>query len=103
MVRAMGERDHSELIRNGIVEAMWQDAVLRTKKLAATKRSTINQQIEEISGQFQYAIVAYDEGLMKDDKQLASAVWRRFFNADCDNYEHIELIVKYIRMNVSRQ
>lgn len=101
MVRAMSEKEHGEFIRNCIVEAMWRDAVLRTKKMAPEKRSTINRQMEQISGQFQYSIVAYDEGLMTDDKQLASAVWRRFFEMDCDNYEQLELLVKYIRINVS--
>lgn len=34
MVRAMAERDHGQIIRNGIVEAMWTDALTRSKAMA---------------------------------------------------------------------
>lgn len=101
MVRAMGERQHGELIRNNVVESLWSDVMVRTGTLAPNEASTVKKQIKELSGQFQYAIISYDEGLTKDDKQMASALWKRFFNSNCDNYEHIELMIKYIRYNVS--
>lgn len=101
MVRAMAERDRGQLIRNNIVESMWSDALERSKIVAPDDSRIVKKQIHELSGQFQYAIVSYDEGLTKDDKQLASALWKRFFNSNCDNYEHIELMVKYVRINVS--
>lgn len=101
MVRAMAERDHGVLIRNNMVETLWSDAMVRTKSLAPGESRQVKKQIKELSGQFQYAIISYDEGLTKDDKQLASALWKRFFSSNCDNYEHIELMVKYIRYNVS--
>lgn len=101
MVRAMGERQHAELIRNNVVESLWSDVMIRTQTLAPDEARTVKKQIKELSGQFQYAIISYDEGLTKDDKQMASALWKRFFNSNCDNYEHIELMVKYIRYNVS--
>lgn len=100
MVRAMAEREHGQIIRNGIVAALWTDALERSKSLAPGSMRLIKKQIEELSEQFQYAIVSYDEGLTKDDKQLASALWKRFFESNCDNYEHIELLIKYIRYNV---
>lgn len=101
MVRAMAERDRGQLIRNSIVESLWADALTRSKTMAPDDSRLVKKQIEELSGQFQYAIVSYDEGLTKDDRQLASALWKRFFNSNCDDYEHIELMVKYIRLNVS--
>lgn len=101
MVRAMAEREHGQIIRNGIVAALWTDALERSKSLAPGSMRLIKKQIEELSEQFQYAIVSYDEGLTKDDKQLASALWKRFFQSNCDDYEHIELLIKYIRYNVS--
>lgn len=100
MVRAMAEREHHEVIRNGIVAALWRDSFERARQLGEHGR-IIKTQLNELSQQFQYAIVAYDEGLMTNDKQLASAIWRRFFDSNCDNYELIELMVKYIRLNVS--
>lgn len=58
------------------------------------------KQVTELSEQFQAALVAYDEGL-SDDRVLASAVWRRFFNLDHDtNAEKIEMVVHFIRHQV---
>lgn len=99
MVRAMAEIEHGQAIRNEISGALWSDVVTRTKEIGQSR--LVKKQINLLSQQFQYAIVAYDEGLTTDDKQLASALWTRFFDSNCDNYENIELLVKYIRYNVS--
>lgn len=101
MVRSMGERQDGPLIRNNIIETLWSDVSVRANTMAPDDSRTVKKQIEELTGQLQYAIILYDEGLTKDDKQLASALWTRFFNSNCDNYEHIELMVKYTRYNVS--
>lgn len=101
MVRAMGEKENAKDIRDGIVTAMWTDAVTRATKMAPGSAKKMKLQIVEISEQFQYALLSYDEGLATTDQQLASALWVRFFASNCDNYEHIELLVKYIRYNVS--
>lgn len=101
MVRGMAEREHGMIIRNGIVAAMWTDSLERAKSMAPGSFGLIKKQIKEISGQFHYAIISYDEGLTTDDKQLASALWKRFFESNSDDYEQIELLVKYIRYNVS--
>lgn len=99
-VRAIADREHGEVIRNAIIEAMWHDVSYRAKKLSPTRQSLIKNQIEELSGQFQYAMIAYDEGLMTNDMRLASALWERYFNRNSDNFDQIELLVKYVRMNV---
>lgn len=99
-VRAMADREYGDVIRNAIIEGMWQDVSYRAKKLSPSRQSIIRKQIEELSGQFQYAMLAYDEGLMTNDMRLASALWERFFERKSDNFDQIELLVKYIRMNV---
>lgn len=101
MVRAMGERENGVFIRNKIVEAMWKDVDLRTKHLGETNRRLMKKQIQELSEQFQYSLFAYDEGITSDDKQLASTIWVQFFNKSCDDYVQVELLVKYVRANVS--
>lgn len=58
-------------------------------------------QIDELSKQFQAALVAYDEGLQSNDKVLASALWRRFFHQNCDSPENLELLIYYVRKQVS--
>lgn len=101
MVRAMAETNHRVYIRNIIVQSMWDDTLFRAKKLSPQRQSVVTKQVEMLSQQFQYAIIAYDEGLLTDDKKLARAIWERFFEQNCDDYEHIELMVKYVRANVS--
>lgn len=51
----------------------------------------------ELSYQFNAAIIGYDEGIMSDDKLLASALWRRFFVYECNNPEHLEKLLIYVR------
>ena len=35
---------------------------------------------------------------MSNDRVLAGALWRRFFEMNCDDYEKIEKLVKYVRL-----
>lgn len=60
-----------------------------------------NKQIKEISEQFNAALIGYDEGIQSDDKVLAAALWRRFFYLECNNPEHIETLIIYVRKQVS--
>ncbi|XP_069688529.1 ubiquinol-cytochrome-c reductase complex assembly factor 1 [Periplaneta americana] len=100
MVRTMAEGEEGRFTRNSIVEAMWQDTRERSKKLDASNPSGLQRQLYELSQQFQAAMIGYDEGLLSDDKVLAGAVWRRFFQRDCNDPEHIECLVHYIRKQV---
>lgn len=102
MVRAMAEGDSGRIVRNSMVEAMWKDVELRTKKLGDIRRRVVQKQINELADQFEYTLIAYDEGITSDDKQLASAIWKQFLNSNCDDYVQVELLVKYVRENVSR-
>jgi cytochrome b pre-mRNA-processing protein 3 len=55
----------------------------------------------ELSQQFNAAIIGYDEGIQSDDKILAGALWRRLFNLECNNPEHLETLLIYVRKQVS--
>lgn len=101
MVRAMAEKTVFKQLRNSIVEAMWRDVELRTKKLGHSKRSVLRKQINDLADQFEYTLIAYDEGILSDDKQMASAIWAQFFDQKCDDFTQIELMLKYVRENVS--
>lgn len=68
--------------------------------MQAVNPSILRGQLSELSEQFQAAIISYDEGLLTNDKVLAAAVWRIFFEKSCDSPEQIECIVKYIRKQV---
>lgn len=104
LVRAMAEGSESgengRFIRNCIVEVMWGDVNTRAKKLGAHNPSQTRQQIEILSEQFQAALIAYDEGIMSDDRVLSGALWRRFFAMKCDDIVMIERLVKYVREQI---
>ncbi|XP_015190358.1 PREDICTED: ubiquinol-cytochrome-c reductase complex assembly factor 1 [Polistes dominula] len=101
MVRFMAEGKYGKIARNTLVEAMWDDVDVRSKKLGEMSSSIRRKQIEDLSHQFNAAILAYDEGIMSDDKVLASALWGTFFNLECNNPEHIEKLVIYVRKQIN--
>lgn len=84
-------------LRNCIVEAMWADVQVRSKKLSIDNPSASRRQVAILSEQFQATLINYDEGLMSDDKILASALWRRFFDMNCEDYSKLEKLVEYVR------
>ncbi|VVC36027.1 Hypothetical protein CINCED_3A007948 [Cinara cedri] len=100
-VRIMNEGTQGSLIRNHIVEALWNDVEFRSKKLGSINPDIRNTQIKELNEQFQGALIGYDEGWLTNDKVLAGMVWRRVFNQNCDDPEKIEIVVKYIRKQMS--
>lgn len=68
--------------------------------MQAHNPSQTRQQIEILSEQFQAALIAYDEGIMSDDRVLSGALWRRFFAMKCDDIVMIERLVKYVREQI---
>lgn len=103
LTRAMNEGSESgqdgRFLRNCIVEAMWADVHMRAKKLSADNPSASRQQVAQLSEQFQATLINYDEGIMSDDKILASALWRRFFDMKVEDYSKLEKLVKYVRQS----
>ncbi|KAL4084551.1 hypothetical protein QTP88_027499 [Uroleucon formosanum] len=100
-VRFMNEGTQGTMIRNFIMEALWNDVEFRSKKLAIVNADIRHRQIKELSDQLRGALVGYDEGWLSNDMVLASMVWRRVFNKECNDPEKIELVVKYIRKQMS--
>lgn len=97
MQEGASDKEDGRFIRNCLVEAMWADVSARSKKLGNDNPSLKRKQIEILSEQFQAALISYDEGLWFDDKALANALWRRFFNSECSDFTQLEKLVKYVR------
>lgn len=97
MVRAMDEGDDGRFIRNCIVAALWEDTRQKVKNIGMEHYYTAREQIHDLSEHFQAALLTYDEGLLGDDKVLASALWRRFFSKQCYDAEQLEHMVCYVR------
>ncbi|XP_018046339.1 PREDICTED: ubiquinol-cytochrome-c reductase complex assembly factor 1 isoform X1 [Atta colombica] len=100
MIRYMADEKDGKAIRNYAVAAMWQDTQARIENLGLIKTKLKNKQIQEISHQFNAAIIGYDEGIQSDDKVLAGALWRRFFQLECNNPEHVETLLIYVRKQI---
>ncbi|XP_011055467.1 PREDICTED: ubiquinol-cytochrome-c reductase complex assembly factor 1 [Acromyrmex echinatior] len=100
MIRYMANEKDGKAIRNFAVAAMWQDTQARIENLGLIKTKLKNKQLQEISHQFNAAIIGYDEGIQSDDKVLAGALWRRFFQLECNNPEHIETLLIYVRKQI---
>ncbi|XP_017768127.1 PREDICTED: ubiquinol-cytochrome-c reductase complex assembly factor 1 [Nicrophorus vespilloides] len=99
-VRCMAEGDDGRLVRNRMVEALWTDVGLRVKKIGAANPAGMRMQVAELSEQLQAALIAYDEGLQSDDVVLAGALWRRMYQQNDVDPEHLEALIKYIRRQV---
>lgn len=101
LTRVMNEGSESgqdgRFLRNCIIESMWTDVQKRAKKLGADNPSASRRQVAILGEQFQATLINYDEGIMSDDKILASALWRRFFEMKVEDYSKLEKLVKYVR------
>ncbi|XP_018403571.1 PREDICTED: ubiquinol-cytochrome-c reductase complex assembly factor 1 [Cyphomyrmex costatus] len=100
MVRYMAGEKYGKIVRNSMVAAMWQDTQARIANLGEIKTKLKNENMQEISHQFNAAIIGYDEGIQSDDKVLAGALWRRFFQLECNNPEYVETLVIYVRKQI---
>ncbi|KAF2894531.1 hypothetical protein ILUMI_11659 [Ignelater luminosus] len=100
MVRYMAEGEEGRQVRNRIVEALWGDCNHRVKKLGAANPGGVRMQVSELSEQLNAALIAYDEGLQSDDVVLAGALWRRLYQQQTVDPEHLDSLVKYIRRQI---
>jgi cytochrome b pre-mRNA-processing protein 3 len=67
----MAEGDEGRLVRNSMLQAMWEDVDVRSKKLEGALSSARKHQIGELNEMFQANMIGYDEGLLTDDRVLA--------------------------------
>ncbi|KAJ3641154.1 hypothetical protein Zmor_027671 [Zophobas morio] len=96
--RAMAEGDDGRLLRNYLVEALWNDVGQRIKRLGGESNpAAAREQVTQLSEQLQAALIAYDEGLQGDDIVLAGALWRRFYQQGDVEITYLDMLVRYIR------
>lgn len=63
-----------------------------------TSRSIRNRNLKEVYNQWRGVLGAYDEGLMRGDAVLGTAVWRNIFKADEQvDWRDVALITSFIR------
>ncbi|GAB1603032.1 ubiquinol-cytochrome-c reductase complex assembly factor 1-like [Argonauta hians] len=85
-------------VRQAFVKAFWADVKKRTSKVDG---SMIKQdEIHDLVFHFNAALFSYDEGLLSNDKVLASALWRNLFESKHIDPQNLALAVKYVRKQV---
>lgn len=59
--------------------------------------------MKELDMEFRGLIVAYEEGLLTDDRRLAGAIWRNFVDDKLStDVESISRMVDYVRAQVKK-
>ncbi len=46
------------------------------------------------------SLMTFIQGLLDDDRVLAGALWRQFFEFECEDPEHLRKLVHYVRQQV---
>ncbi|XP_063702534.1 ubiquinol-cytochrome-c reductase complex assembly factor 1 [Culicoides brevitarsis] len=100
LTRVMAIEDAGRKLRSGVVETMWTDATQRAKRIQSDNPSMMRKQLNVLSQQFQAALITYDDGLMHDDKSMATSLWVRFFDKKCEDYENLSVLVEYVRRQI---
>ena len=63
-----------------------------------TARGIRNRYLKDLFLQWRGILAAYDEGLVKSDAVLGSAVWRNLFKGDEDvDWRNVAMVVGYMR------
>lgn len=61
----------------------------------------VNDSLKELDKEFRGLILAYEEGLLTDDRRLAGAIWRNLISDKSNtDMESISRLVRYIRSQV---
>ncbi|XP_063243974.1 ubiquinol-cytochrome-c reductase complex assembly factor 1 [Bacillus rossius redtenbacheri] len=100
MVRMTAEGKEGEFVRNCMLNALWDDATVRAKKLEQGSPAGVREQLNVLSEEFHASLFGYDEGLLSGDRVLAGALWRRFFQLQCRHPLHLESLVQFVRQQV---
>lgn len=101
MVRLKREGEDGEFLTKQLVALFWDDVKQRPRALGVHSGSLIAKSMREWSGMFTGLIVAYEEGLLLNDKILAAAIWRNLVgDKSASALTDLEAMVHYIRSQV---
>ncbi|KAM5135666.1 ubiquinol-cytochrome c reductase complex assembly factor 1 [Mantella aurantiaca] len=96
MVRMKQQGREGKYMCRFIVYSMWEDAEQRGKVMGIDS-VTMKKTMRALTEIFYASIFGYDEGIISDDRVLASALWRNLFHMRCDDPRQLELMVEYVR------
>eukprot|EP00042_Codosiga_hollandica_P058369 m.878705 g.878705 ORF g.878705 m.878705 type:complete len:275 (-) comp59838_c0_seq5:62-886(-) len=99
MVRLKSEGSDGAKAYKQLVALMWHDVQYRMKLAGVNDSSIVKHSLRELVDSFYGLTFAYDEGIMKDDHVLATALWRNMFHhaPDKSTASDIAALVAYVR------
>ncbi|XP_036758360.2 ubiquinol-cytochrome-c reductase complex assembly factor 1 isoform X1 [Manis pentadactyla] len=96
LVRMKQEGRSGKYMCRVIVHFMWEDVEQRGRVMGVNSY-ILKKNMMFMTNNFYAAILGYDEGILSDDHGLAAALWRTFFNHECEDPRQLELLVEYVR------
>ncbi|KAI7866031.1 ubiquinol-cytochrome C chaperone-domain-containing protein [Spinellus fusiger] len=96
MVRLRAE-DNGKLYIQEIVNRFFDDTEDKIREYGISQQRVIKSYIKDLLAQFHGGVVAYDEGMCKEDPVLAAALWRNLFAPSANNAADLANMVHYIR------
>lgn len=99
--RSMAEGPEGRTLRNELMQRMWQDIDTRLQRLDLFAYSQRKSILSDLLYHHQGAMLSYDEGLLIDDKTLASAIWRTLYSKYPVEPALLEMAVRYVRTQMS--
>lgn len=97
MLRCMQMQDDRGMkFRNKLLNVFWTDVDMRSKKLGLSNVKQRRAQMAELGESFNVALLEYDEAIMISDAALAGALWRRFFEGECNDPQLVERLIDYV-------
>eukprot|EP00041_Stephanoeca_diplocostata_P007525 m.107376 g.107376 ORF g.107376 m.107376 type:complete len:279 (-) comp16918_c0_seq1:171-1007(-) len=102
MVRAKQEGSLGATFYKQLVQFFWDDVEHRMRLMKIDDVTIKTESARELNSMFYGLLFAYDEGLVKDDHVLASAVWRNLFHhtKGTATARDVAQLVAYIRREV---
>lgn len=99
-LRTMQNPEHFKMYQQYLMENLSQEAEDKMLLLHnITARGIRNRYLKDLFIQWRGILAAYDEGLVKDDSVLASAVWRNLFKGDEEvDWVKVGKVVCYMRI-----
>lgn len=101
MVRLKREGKDGDYLIRQVVTTFWHDVEHRMRAMEIFNSMAATKNFRALVHQFYGLTLAYEEGLLSDDKLLAAAIWRNmiFEKSDTDP-THLAKMVDYIRRQV---
>ncbi|EGW02772.1 Ubiquinol-cytochrome c reductase complex chaperone CBP3-like [Cricetulus griseus] len=101
LVRMKQEGRSGKYMCRIIVHFMWEDVEQRGRVMGVNSY-ILKKNMAYMTNSFYASILGYDEGILSDDRGLAAALWRTFFNQKCEDPRQLELLVEYVRKQILR-